>query len=283
MNFADSTSIVAGVDGSPTATRAALWAAGVAHDVNAPLVLASAFTIPGAYLTDATLLAEPLTTDAAAEAQEHLHEAEQAVLEKFPDLNVRLLRQQGPADLLLVALSEQAQLVVVGAHRTASLESLMVGTTAMLVANHAKSPVVVWRGACPPGPVVVGVDGGPLSITAIEHAFDYASRNRAPLLAIHAWDESRLMSADVDHAQHRLLLSESLAGWSEKYPDVTVKAISEPGDPRDVLADYAGRARLLVVGSHGRGRAAALILGSTSAHLLKHSPCPVMICRQSDS
>ncbi|MCE5291207.1 MAG: universal stress protein [Nocardiaceae bacterium] len=280
MNLVDSTAIVVGIDGSQTSTRAALWAAEVAKRIKAPLVLASAYTIPGAYLADAALLAQDLAAEAAAQAEKRLDEAKRTVLEQFSDQAVRTVRQHGPADLMLVALSRQAQLVVVGAHRTASVESLMVGTTAMLVANHATCPVVVWRGACPPGPVVVGVDGGPLSLTAIEHAFEYASWDNANLEAIHAWDKSRLTSADTDRTRHQALLSESLAGWSEKYPDVPVTAIVESGDARDVLAHHAHGARLVVVGSHGRGRAAALILGSTSQHLLKHSPCPVMICRQ---
>lgn len=45
----------------------------------------------------------------------------------------------------------------------------------------------------------------------------------------------------------------------------------------ETLVDLAADARLLVVGSRGRGRVAGLFLGSTSAHCAHHSPVPVAI------
>ncbi|CAM3698971.1 universal stress protein [Smaragdicoccus niigatensis] len=281
MTLVDSTSIVVGIDGSITSTRAALWAAETASLMKAPLVLATAAPVPGAYLSDAAVLAYAITPDESSLAAQRLDEATARVLEKFPDLVVHTVSKQGPADLMLVSLSQRARLVVVGAHRTASLESLMIGSTATLVANHAACPVVVWRGAHGFGRVVVGVDGSPLSTSAIAHAFEFASWYQASLEAVHVWDVQA--GHNADRGNHEALLSENLAGWSEKYPDVQVHTTAMAGDARDVLSGSAKQARLVVVGSHGRGRAAALILGSTSQHLLRHSPCPVMICRQAAS
>src|SRR5699024_12633162 len=75
------------------------------------------------------------------------------------------------------------------------------------------------------------------------------------------------------------VLSEGLAGFSERYPDVTVE--------RFVTRDRAGRAlvsksegaKLVVVGSHGRGGCAGMVLGSTSRAMHAGAPCRVMEVR----
>ena len=42
---------------------------------------------------------------------------------------------------------------------------------------------------------------------------------------------------------------------------------------------YGVEAQLLVVGSHGHGGFAGMLLGSTSQALIAHSPCPVAVVR----
>lgn len=47
----------------------------------------------------------------------------------------------------------------------------------------------------------------------------------------------------------------------------------------DALVDAAAGARLLVVGSRGRGAFKRLLLGSTAHGVLKHLPCTTIITR----
>jgi nucleotide-binding universal stress UspA family protein len=53
------------------------------------------------------------------------------------------------------------------------------------------------------------------------------------------------------------------------------------GRPASVVLDEAEqfRADLIVVGSRGHGPIASLVLGSTSAEVVDHSPCPVLVAR----
>ena len=66
------------------------------------------------------------------------------------------------------------------------------------------------------------------------------------------------------------MLSEQLAGWCDKYPDVQVDEQVFRGRAADCLLGYAGHAplqlqpQLIVVGSRGRGGLTGLLLGSTS-------------------
>lgn len=71
--------------------------------------------------------------------------------------------------------------------------------------------------------------------------------------------------------------------WAKHHAAIVgpVVAVSCPPSRRsragEMLVDRAAGARLLVVGSRGRGRIAGLFLGSTSTHCAHHSPVPVAI------
>jgi len=53
------------------------------------------------------------------------------------------------------------------------------------------------------------------------------------------------------------------------------------GRPATVLVDEAARsgADLVIAGSRGHGRVASLLLGSVSAEVVDHAPCPVLVAR----
>jgi nucleotide-binding universal stress UspA family protein len=57
------------------------------------------------------------------------------------------------------------------------------------------------------------------------------------------------------------------------------------GDPGESIVDAAVSegASITVVGSHGRGSLGRLLLGSVSDHLVKHSPCPVVVIRPDET
>jgi len=85
-------------------------------------------------------------------------------------------------------------------------------------------------------------------------------------------------SAGIEQ-EERVLLAERIAGWASKYPDVSVQQELVQGRAVTTLLEYAQRAQLLVVGSHGRGGFAGMLLGSTSHSLIIHSSCPVIVVR----
>ena len=51
------------------------------------------------------------------------------------------------------------------------------------------------------------------------------------------------------------------------------------GDPATVLLSEAQQATLLALGSHGRRRAAGMLLGTVAARMLHEAPCSVLIAR----
>jgi nucleotide-binding universal stress UspA family protein len=74
-------------------------------------------------------------------------------------------------------------------------------------------------------------------------------------------------------------MAETVAGLSEKYPDVKVERRLRQGRPAKALAEMSREAALVVVGSRGHGGFASLVLGSTSRSLLNHANCPVLVVK----
>ncbi len=134
-------------------------------------------------------------------------------------------------------------------------------------------------------PVVVGIDGSPLSEAAIALAFEAASVRRVPLVAVHTWFEP-MMAELVDWESAALeaqeALAERLAGWGAKYPDVHVQRVVTRTSAAQALLDHAARAQLVVVGSRGHGEITGLLLDSVSNALVHAAGCPVAIVRSRD-
>jgi nucleotide-binding universal stress UspA family protein len=156
--------------------------------------------------------------------------------------------------------------------------------------QHARCPVAVIHhddSTMPrpiQAPILLGVDGSPVSELATAIAFDEASRRHVNLIALHAWSDTPLEFPDVDWAMMKTseheVLAERLAGWHERYPDVTVHRHVVCDRPAQQLVDRSEAAQLVVVGSHGRGGFAGMLLGSVSSAVVQSVRTPVIVARQ---
>jgi nucleotide-binding universal stress UspA family protein len=275
-----------GVDGSAEALRAVRWAVPEARRRRATLRLTSALA-----WTDDRMVGWPgLSTDYGdrlrAAAEHGLTAAAAAAAELDPDLPVERELVIAFAAGALVEQSQDAELLVVGGRGRGRINAALAGSVAVGVAARAACPVVVVRGAQPEGdqplPVVVGIDGTPLSEAAIAFAFEAASARRAPLVAVHTWAEpviAELVDWQSAAVEAEEALAERLAGWGAKYPDVPVQRIVARTAATRALLDQSTRAQLVVVGSRGHGEISGLLLDSVSNALVHTAHCPVAIVR----
>lgn len=105
------------------------------------------------------------------------------------------------------------------------------------------------------------------------------------MVALHVWSDADMSSARgrecsaletaVDKA-----LAESLAGWQERYADVSVRRLVDFEQPARHLLEQSERAHLVAVGSHGLGGFAGMLLGSVGTAVAQASRVLVIVARQ---
>ena len=297
--------VVVGYDGSSTAEAALAWAVGEAGAWGRPLHLLHTIRYPDGFAMSLDLDLDPDRDEVTIAGVEQVRRL-------APDLAVTTETRAGGAAAWLVELSARADLVVVGGHGHHVVRTVLVGATAPQVTAHSQCPVVVVQAdsdMTPPRPpersvfsdhgaglsddstlagrVVVGVDGSESCTGAVEFAFARASRLGVGLVALGCWwwQESGPYMAGTDdfgwdssiRDRELRLVSEHLAGWSERYPDVDVHTILVHGNPVEVLVEEADRSELLVLGTRGRGGFAGLMLGSVSLRVLSAARRPVAV------
>ncbi len=291
MDTIGNQTIVVGIDGSANSDAALDWAVAEASGRRLGLHLFSAGIrqLPGgeAIYLDSEL-DSAVTHEALAAADERLTAASARARELAPELSVTTGSAVDRAAGGLVELSARADTVVVGRSGHGPVVGAVLGSVALQVVTHALCPVVVVHAAEADGAqargVVVGIDGSAVSELALGYAFEQASLRGVPLDVVHAWwttvpsGLTRDIKADL-FAQERLTLSETLVGWSEKYPDVEVRQSLPMGPTVRTLTEAARNAELLVVGSRGRGGFRSLLLGSVSQGVLQHATSTVAVVR----
>lgn len=291
MNTIGHNSIVVGIDGSPASNAALEWAVGESTRRRLPLHLFCARereAILDPSMLSAPGLVEAITREAKERADQLLETATTTARAASPGLTITIEHGRDTPAASLVELSSRADTVVLGRRGHGVIPSALLGAVSLQVATHAHCPVVVVHeptlGAPAAHGVVVGVDGSAVSVEALGYAFEEASSRGVPLEVVHAWwttvsvgltEEIR----SVQVTQQQLTLSESLVGWSEKFPDVTVGEHLPRGPVVLTLVEQAKHAELLVVGSRGLGGFRRLLLGSVSHGVLQHAKCPVAVVR----
>lgn len=288
--------IVVAVDGSDAGAAAVAWAANAAAKRSAPLKLVTAYTMPQFMYADGMIPPQELYDQLEDEAMEKINDAREIVTGFDENIEVSYyIGEATPIDLLL-QLSEDADIVVMGSRGLGGLSGLVLGSVSSAVVSHAACPVVVVRKDNDVtvenkyGPVVVGVDGSDISRKALDYAFREADARGAALRAVHSWADAQVQTSlvglaavqsqlDAMSAQERKVLQDELASMREKYPEVTVEEVVERDRPIQVLKENSDDAQLLVLGSHGRGGFRGMLLGSTSRALLQYAPCPMMVVR----
>lgn len=260
-----------GIDGSADADRALNWAVAQAR-------------------LEGRRLVAVMCGDASVSGAAHVGKALEADVPVEPFVSTR-----DPRDVL-VDLSETAHMIVLGSHGRGAVRGLLLGSVSAAVARHASCPVVVCRppkGDVGGKGVLVGADGTPGSRDIIEFAFAQASIHELPLTVVHCvWDAASALAdpqkapwalAEPAASDVKILLSESVAGLREQYPNVDVNLLPKHGLVDRALGSQGNAWDLVVLGRPPQSRLDRILVGSIAISVLERSRTTVVVVPEAAS
>ncbi|WP_128774381.1 universal stress protein [Actinomyces oricola] len=290
--MAEDSVILVGVDGSPESLGAVDWAVARASCEGWRVHILCAYSLPS--FTTASLDGGYAALDDSA-----IRSGAQAVVDEAvarvqgAGVTVTSSLETGDPAGVLVDLSAEAAMAVVGTRGGGGFADRLLGTVSSALPAHSRCPAVVvphhTEGAAytPVKRIVVGVDGSGSARKALRRAVREAEVWGAELTAIAAVPMATgagalaWLPAAVDREQVltdvRSGLERAVADALEGHPGVTVRRHALDGNAAELLAEFSTAVDLVVVGSRGRGGFSGLLLGSTSQGVLSHASCPVLV------
>ena len=252
--------VVVGVSGTSAGLAAVRLAAREAVSRGRQLRVVHAFTWPHSPpgLDEARRAASQVVDEAVATAQR-----------STPPVRVTGQLVDGLPDRVLIRLSRDAELLVLGDDDLSTTPWLP--TTSVLVQVTARSwcPVMVARGPRPPaGPVLAAVDGSASGLLALRVAAAEGRRRHVPVEVLHV---VRDQGAKAEAAGRQVLDAALNA-----VPDLArapVRLLT--GAPGPALVRASGQGRMIVLGP--RGTRTTGLLGSVAREVLHHSACPTLV------
>lgn len=267
--------ILCGVDRSEEAAQAARFAAGLAVRAGARLILLH-------------VAPQPWVSTHTPESRERMREQEAfdraghlgtvvSPIQVDPAASVERVVEFGqPVDVLRSVAEELGVTqLVVGSRGQSAVEEVLAASTSGALAREAPCPVILvpaepaaWSDDSADATIVCGVDGSDGSLAAARRAGELAQRVRARLVLATVLEDVDAHECDA--------VVEDVRGAA---PGIGIEVERLSGRATDELLELARRreARLLVVGSRGRGAVKAAVLGSVSGRLVQETDRPVMV------
>ncbi|HEU0301086.1 MAG TPA: universal stress protein [Longimicrobium sp.] len=277
--------IVAGVsqpnEGDPTLVAAAA----LARWTGAALHLVQAYTIPPVFSPPQLGYTSPEWTQHYAD---HIADRLEATAHRVPGAESAVCHAVAgtPAQAILeTAAQEGADLVVVGAAGADRLGGRFLGTTAQRVLRGADVPVLILRRPLrrPLRRVLLTSDLSELSAAVHEEGLDTAAAVFGAPLALRSLLVLFLPLVGPSLLPREVLERAALEELEDflqarRRHAVAVEPVVRVGvAPEEIAAEAEDwQADLLVVGTHARGWAARLMLGSVAEAALRDAPCNVL-------
>jgi nucleotide-binding universal stress UspA family protein len=180
-----------------------------------------------------------------------------------------------PVPAILRRVAESAPgLLILGSHGRSGVARLMLGSVSENVVRQVDVPTLVVRGAPPAtgGRVLCPVTMASRSLRYLELAAAVASAMGAHLEVLHS---AEARDTDVRDAHDRLceFVPENLRGQCEIRESVRSGNAAE----QIILAAREQASDLIVIGAEHRPFLEMTAWGTTTDHVLRHSPCSVLV------
>lgn len=202
-------------------------------------------------------------------------------------------------EILTAAAEWPADLIVMGTHGRGGFERLVLGSVAEKVLRKAPCAVLAVPHDAIAGVRTTGAqinhvlcphDGSSASALGVAHAVSLAERTGAKLTLMSVVEAlpdgdtftgpgyAAYREAREAHARQAL----DTAVTPEVRVACNVRDRLVFGHPAQQILEVAAQERpdVVVMGIHGRGALDLLMFGSTTNHVVRHAPCPVLTVRQ---
>jgi nucleotide-binding universal stress UspA family protein len=283
--------VVVGFDGSEHAELAVRWAADEATSEGRPLSIVHVVKPMTGFEVSALASTWVLPDDAwaaiRAEAADELVALRARLRANLPELEVELVLATGDPRQVLLELSVSASSLFVGSRGRGLLGSLLLGSVSVAVSRAARCPTFVIRPCSTTSRdgVLVGTDCSERSRATLEYAYRQASLRGLPLTVVYSVGAlapdrgAAIIEDDLDgFPDERRELSEAIAGFGEKFPDVPVRLRLARGVADSLLIAESRTMDLVVVGHHaGAERGDLVRLGSFVTPVVESADCPVVV------
>ena len=279
--------IVCPTDFSPGSEQALQFAARMAKDLDANLVVAHVWYVPPlAYAGESMALERWEAVRDSAESM--LADARQRAVGLGAPRVSTLLRSGVPwAEIAETPTDPDVDLVVIGTHGRTGISRFLLGSVAERVVRHADCSVLVARGEYRGlQHVLCAVDFSEPSREAMRRAGELA---RDSVTLFHAIEISTLFAFEPSRSGEAFELDRraqrETEAWASELRSMTRATVSTrttfgtPAAETLAMLDADPKLDLVVVGSHGRTGIRRVRLGSVAEKIVRHARTPVLVAR----
>lgn len=281
---------IVAVDFAEPSQTAAEWAARYLMGVKLTFVHVVDIPEPPSFLGRSIPGSAQLQLNARRGAEERLEEFCHAIGARASAREVRT----GPAaaELTAAAIAQQADLIVVGNHGRRTGAKRYLGSTADRVLRTANVPVLLVRPSAdrPPRTVLCAIDDSALAAPVLAWTTLLARRFKAAAMVVHAIEPTvsgavRMGTVSLDSERALKTLQHDAERWLAERT-APLKAAHVPVSTRAVFGDSGAAviteakragADIIVLARRGAGRAARLLMGSTSHRVVRQSDRTVLL------
>lgn len=274
--------LMVGANWSDTAQHALRWVATQARALDVPVIMVHAISPWLGF----EMAIPPFNFDEYREVVSQSTEQWAITLNGLPHESKVI--EDDPAHALLMAASKvKPSLIAVGSHSARKWHPPVLGSVTSKLLHATESPVVVVPKTASTNldkSILVGVDGSPSSLRALNWSAQWAKRLGVSVQAVCAYpldayaEKPRLAAAESDAPLDET--TSKLRGLSIQVSRETGADISSyllVGHPKERLIQVGENSAAVVVGKAGHNSFPESSLGSTSRTVATHSKVPVIV------
>ncbi len=235
-----------------------------------------------AFDADVHAFTTPQTLDEAERATSPAWLESLAARTTYPRFRASVVEADDPTRAVVAQIgANPGSVVCMATHARGPIGSVALGNVASQVLRQIDVPALLVGPHCAEdaprhGPMVVAHDGSAAADAVLAPARGWAHACGLPIVLVHVYHP-----LDVPSAEHPLDAIRPAFDFLGRETTVDVVASSFPaGAIRDLAHELD--ASVIALGTHGRTRAAAVVMGSVAVWVTRESPCPALVVRPGD-